>query len=105
MTFGGTAATNVVVVNGTQITATTPAHAAGAVTVTVTVNGQSGSLAQRVHLQRAGGDRFRAGGGGHAAVSDGDGFSDVSGSPDGGRSKRSGGGMERHHLDGAVGKG
>ena len=45
VTFGGTAATNVVVVSGTQITATTPAHAAGAVTVTVTVNGQSGSLA------------------------------------------------------------
>ena len=44
VTFGGTAATNVVVVSGTQITATTPAHAAGAVTVTVTVNGQSGSL-------------------------------------------------------------
>ena len=44
MTFGGTAATNVVVVNGTSITATTPAHAAGAVTVTVTVNSQSGSL-------------------------------------------------------------
>ena len=44
VTFGGTAATNVVVVNSTTITATTPAHAAGAVTVTVTVNGQSGSL-------------------------------------------------------------
>ncbi len=44
VTFGGTAATNVVVVSGTQITATTPAHAAGSVTVTVTVNGQSGSL-------------------------------------------------------------
>jgi len=44
VTFGGTAATNVVVVSGTQITATTPAHAAGAVTVTVTANGQSGSL-------------------------------------------------------------
>jgi hypothetical protein len=44
VTFGGTAATNVVVVSGTQITATTPAHAAGAVTVTVTVNSQSGSL-------------------------------------------------------------
>jgi hypothetical protein len=43
--FGSNAATNVVVVSGTQITATTPAHAAGAVTVTVTVNGQSGSLA------------------------------------------------------------
>src|SRR4029077_2020883 len=44
VTFGGTAATNVVVTNGTTITATTPAHAAGAVTVTVTVSGQSGSL-------------------------------------------------------------
>ena len=36
VTFGGTAATNVVVVNGTTITATTPAGSAGAVTVTVT---------------------------------------------------------------------
>ena len=44
VTFGGTAATNVVVVNSTSITATIPAHAAGAVTVTVTVNSQSGSL-------------------------------------------------------------
>ena len=42
-TFGGTAATNVVVVNSTTITATTPAGSAGAVTVTVTVRGQSGS--------------------------------------------------------------
>ena len=45
VTFGATAATNVVVVSATQITATTPAHAAGAVTVIVTVNGQPGSLA------------------------------------------------------------
>ncbi len=44
VTFGGTAAINVVVVSSTSITATTPAHAAGAVTVTVTVSGQSGSL-------------------------------------------------------------
>ena len=44
VTFGGAAATNVVVVSGTSITATTPAHSSGAVTVTVTVNGQSGSL-------------------------------------------------------------
>ena len=44
VTFGGTAATNVVVVNSTTITATTPAGSAGAVTVTVTVSGQSGSL-------------------------------------------------------------
>jgi hypothetical protein len=45
VTIGGTAAANVVVVNGTTITATTPAGSAGAVAVTVTVNGQSGSLA------------------------------------------------------------
>ena len=45
VTFGSAAATGVTVVNGTTITATTPAHAAGAVTVVVTVNGQSGSLA------------------------------------------------------------
>ena len=44
-TFGGTAATKAVVVSGTQITATTPAGRAGAVTVTVTVGGQTGSLA------------------------------------------------------------
>jgi hypothetical protein len=36
VTFGGSSATNVVVVNSTQITAKTPAHAAGAVNVTVT---------------------------------------------------------------------
>jgi hypothetical protein len=45
VTFGSTAATNVVVVNSTTITATTPAGSAGAVTVTVTVSGQGGSLA------------------------------------------------------------
>ena len=44
--FGSNAATNVVVVNSTTITATTPAGSAGAVTVTVTNTGsQSGSLA------------------------------------------------------------
>jgi hypothetical protein len=53
VTFGGTAATNVVVVSGTQITATTPAHAAGAVTVTVAVSGQSGSLANGFTYNRA----------------------------------------------------
>ncbi len=36
VTFGSAAATNVVVVNSTTITATTPAGSAGAVTVTVT---------------------------------------------------------------------
>ena len=36
MSLGGTAATNVNVVSSTSITATTPAHAAGAVNVVVT---------------------------------------------------------------------
>jgi hypothetical protein len=44
VTFGGVAATNVVVVSGTSITATTPAHAAGAVNVAVTVNSTTGTL-------------------------------------------------------------
>ncbi len=44
--FAGTPATNVVVVNSTTITATTPAGSAGTTTVTVTNSGgQSGSLA------------------------------------------------------------
>lgn len=44
--FGGTAATNVVVTSATTLTATTPAHAPGAVTVqVVNTDGQSGSLA------------------------------------------------------------
>ena len=45
VTFGGTAATNVSFVSSTSITATTPAHAAGAVSVVVTnTGGQSGTL-------------------------------------------------------------
>jgi len=42
VTFGGVAATNVVFVNSDEITATTPAHAAGAVDVVVTDQGCSG---------------------------------------------------------------
>jgi len=45
VSLGGTAATNVVVVNSTSITATTAAHAAGTVNVVVTnTDGQSGTL-------------------------------------------------------------
>jgi hypothetical protein len=45
VTFGGVAATNVVVVSSIKITAKTPAHALGAVNVTVTnVNTTSGTL-------------------------------------------------------------
>ena len=45
VTFGGTAASGVVVVNATAITATTPAHAAGTVNVVVTNgDGQAGTL-------------------------------------------------------------
>jgi hypothetical protein len=58
VTLGGTAATNVVVVSSTSITATTPAHAAGAVTVVVTVNGQSGSLSNGFTYNGTGGVSF-----------------------------------------------
>ena len=46
VTIGGTAATNVVIVNSTTITATTPTHASGASTVTVNnpAGGGSGSF-------------------------------------------------------------
>ena len=45
VSFGGVAASNVNVASGTSISAVTPAHAAGAVNVTVTnPDGQSGSL-------------------------------------------------------------
>src|SRR4029077_9328211 len=45
VTIGGAAATNVAVVNSTSITARTPAHTAGAATVTVTnPNSETGSL-------------------------------------------------------------
>ena len=189
VTFGGAAATNVVVVSGTQITATTPAGSAGAATVTVTgerserkldewvylhcsAGGErciaeqwvndgrdsgddhgdelcrrgdgdvwrggsnecsdrerdedhgddagacggggdgdgNGEWAERkldqwVHLQPGGGDPPCPGGGGHAAVTDGNGFCDVSGCTDGGKPERGGGGVERHCLNGAVGAG
>ncbi|WP_161492852.1 putative Ig domain-containing protein [Pseudomonas putida] len=44
VTIGGTAATSVTVVNATTITATTPAHAAGTVNVTVTTPGGTATL-------------------------------------------------------------
>src|SRR5262245_5946937 len=44
-TFGGTAATSFVVASSTSITCTTPAHAAGAVTVVVTKAAGNGTLA------------------------------------------------------------
>jgi hypothetical protein len=44
VTFGGTPATAVTVVNSTQITCTTPAHALGAVDVVVTTAAGSGTL-------------------------------------------------------------
>jgi len=43
VTFGGTAATSVVVVDDTHITCVTPAHAAGAVDVVVTTPAGSGT--------------------------------------------------------------
>ena len=54
--LGGTAATGVTVVSSTSITATTPAHAAGAVSVVVTnPEGQSGTLANGYTYNAAGG--------------------------------------------------
>ena len=103
--FGSAAATNVVAVNSTTITATTPAGNVGAVTVTVTVNSQSGSLSNGFTYNPAVATRLCAGCGSHAAVSDGNGFSSVSSGTDGGRPERGGGGVERHYLDGAVGAG
>ena len=59
MTFGSTAATNVVVVSGTQINATTPAGNVGAVVVTVTLpGGKSGSLPNGFTYQSAVGISF-----------------------------------------------
>ena len=52
VSFGGTAASSVTVVSGTSITATTPAHAAGAVNVVVTDSNGSGTLSQWIYLYR-----------------------------------------------------
>lgn len=51
--FGDTPATNVTIVNSTSITATVPAHAAGAVTVSVTSNGEQTTLANGYTYQAA----------------------------------------------------
>jgi hypothetical protein len=57
VTFGGVAATNVVFVNSTSVTATSPAHAAGAVDVVVTnqgiCGGTSGTLPSGFTYQAA----------------------------------------------------
>ena len=54
VTFGGTACTSVVVVSGTSITCITPAHSAGAVTVTATNSDtQTGSLSNGYTYQAA----------------------------------------------------
>jgi IPT/TIG domain/Bacterial Ig domain len=59
VTFGSAAATNIVVVSGTQITATTPAGSIGAVAVTVMIpGGQSGSLPNGYTYQSAVGISF-----------------------------------------------
>jgi IPT/TIG domain-containing protein/dockerin type I repeat protein/Ig-like domain-containing protein/PKD domain-containing protein len=53
VTFGGTAATNVVVVTSIKITAKTPAHAAGAVNVTVTNTDTSNGTLTAGYLYQA----------------------------------------------------
>ena len=56
VTLGGSAATNVAVENSTTITATTPAHVAGAVNVAVTnTDSQSGTLANGYTYTNSGG--------------------------------------------------
>ena len=51
VTFGGTAGTGVTVTSATQATVTTPAHAAGAVNVSVTTPGGSATAANALHLR------------------------------------------------------
>ena len=63
-------------------------------TVTVTVERAEREPDQWVHLHRDGGDQFWAGGIGDAAISDGVGSGDLSGSTDGRRPERGGGGVE-----------
>lgn len=60
VTVGGTAATNVNVVSGTTITATTPAHAAGAVDVVVTVGSTSATRSAAFTYVGAAGKRHRS---------------------------------------------
>ena len=56
VSFGGTAATGVNVASGTSITATTPAHAAGAVSVVVTnTDNQTGTLTNGYTYTTSGG--------------------------------------------------
>ena len=58
VTFGGTAATGVTVASSTSITATTPAHAAGTVSVVVSnTDSQSAILANGLYLHRVDGRR------------------------------------------------
>ncbi len=107
VTFGGMLATNVVVVNSTTITATTPAGNAGAaVTVTVTnPGGQTGSLANGFTYNAA----VAIGFGQVAAATPQSPTATVPVSYPGaqtlGRLERRGGGMERHDGDGTVGDG
>ena len=105
VTFGSAAATGVTVVNGTTITATTPAHAAGAVTVVVTVNGQSGSLATGFTYNGTVAIGFAQVAAAVPQSPTGDSKRDLSGSADGGGPEHRGSRVERHHGDGAVGKG
>ena len=94
VTFGGTAATNVVVVNSTSITATAPAHAAGAVTVTVTVNSQSGSLSNGFTYNTPVAPQFCPGSGSDSTSPDAGGDGDLSGSADGAQLERGGSRVE-----------
>ena len=60
---------------------------------------------QWVHLYRSGGDQFHPGSVSYAAIADGDGERDLCGGTDGRRSEYCGGGLERYHVNGAIGEG
>jgi hypothetical protein len=73
VTLGGTAATNVSVVSGTSITATTPAHAAGAVNVVVAnSSGQSGTLTNGYTYTASGTISFVQGNSGPSTIKTGE---------------------------------
>ena len=99
VTFGSTPATNVVVTNSTTITATTPAGTAGAVTVTVTVGGQSGNLANGFTYTVITTISYVQGQLCDATVRSDQCAGHIHGGPDGGGSERSGGRLERHHRN------
>ena len=103
--FGTVAATNVVVVSSTSITATSPAGSAGAGDRYGDGQRAERNPGKRIHLQCSSSYRFRAGSFGNAAIGDGNGSGDFSGSADVRGSEHRGRGMERYDRNRAIGEG